>query len=121
MRTARTLCQYAVCALPLLLGLVYVPSLDAPFSAPKTALLIISAVGLFACAAAAGWLRFLRQPFADARHTYDVRIMLALAIAYCAAVLASWIASPRSDMGAQAILFALAGPLLFGTTAAVME
>jgi O-antigen ligase len=117
MRTARPICQYSVCALPLLLGLVYIPSLDAPFSAPKTALLIVAGVALFASAAAAGWLSSLRRRSAESR---DLSIMLALCAGYCFAVLASWMASPRLDMGGHAVLFALAGPLLFAAAAAVM-
>jgi hypothetical protein len=120
MRTVRTLCQYAICALPMLLGLVYIPSLDAPFSAPKNALLIAAAVALFACAAASGWLRAFFRTLVGGVEGKDVRIQLALAFGYCTAVSISWIASPRTDMGAQAVLFALAGPGLFVAAVAVI-
>jgi putative inorganic carbon (hco3(-)) transporter len=112
--SARRVMQWLICALPPALAMLYVPSLYAPFSAPKNALLIVAGATLFSCAAAAGLLRLVWQRAENARTD---AIVLAI---YVAVLMASWAASPRSDLGRQAVLLAVAGPILFVMSRAVM-
>src|SRR3954453_13361882 len=93
-----------VCALPALLSLFFIPASESPFLVPKRALLIAASGALVALCVACGRLRVPLAPSA--------RTWFALALALCVGAIVSWLAAPRRDLGAHAVLFSLAGPLL---------
>lgn len=94
-----------VVSLPLLLGLVFVPALAAPFSTPRTAIFVLvsSVLGGLVLSTASGLKMWDGEGY-----------LWSAVLVYVAIVVTSAALSPWRYMGVSAVVFAITGLLLFG-------